>query len=60
MMQKLSDDIDKITSTTSFAWGLSDAGFKAAIEDATQSLMTGAYTAEQFIKDVNKSIPKGK
>ncbi|MNH37119.1 hypothetical protein D3C79_979800 [compost metagenome] len=57
MMQQLSDDISKITSTTAFAWGLSDAKFKAAIEDAAQSLMTGAYSAEQFIKDVNKAIP---
>lgn len=56
MMQKLSDHIDKITSTTAFAWGLSDAKFKATIEDATQSLMTGGYSAEQFVKDVNKSI----
>lgn len=60
MMQQLSDDIPKITSTTAFAWGLSDAKFKAAIEDASQSLMTGAYSAEQFIKDVSKAIPAAK
>jgi raffinose/stachyose/melibiose transport system substrate-binding protein len=60
MMQQLSDDIGKITSTTAFAWGLSDAKFKAAIEDAAQSLMTGAYSAEQFIEDVNKAIPQAK
>ena len=50
----------KITSTTSFAWGLSDAKFKAALEDASQSLMTGAYSAEQFIEDVNKAVPAAK
>ncbi|OMF27634.1 hypothetical protein BK133_19500 [Paenibacillus sp. FSL H8-0548] len=60
MMQQLSEDIAKITSTTAFAWGLSDAKFKAAIEDASQSLMTGSYTAEQFIEDVNKAIPAAK
>ncbi|MGM0884896.1 MAG: ABC transporter substrate-binding protein [Bacillota bacterium] len=60
MMQQLSDDIAKISSTTSFAWGLSDAKLKAAIEDASQSLMTGAYSAEQFIEDVNKAIPAAK
>jgi raffinose/stachyose/melibiose transport system substrate-binding protein len=60
MMKQLSDDIAKITSTTSFAWGLSDAKFKAAIEDASQSLMTGAYSSEQFIEDVNKAIPAAK
>ncbi|MCL6601599.1 MAG: extracellular solute-binding protein [Paenibacillus sp.] len=60
MMKQLSEDIEKITSTTAFAWGLSDAKFKAAIEDATQSLMTGGYTAEQFIKDVTKAVPQAK
>ncbi|RCW49083.1 ABC transporter substrate-binding protein [Paenibacillus prosopidis] len=60
MMQQLSDDIAKISSTTTFAWGLSDAKLKAAIEDASQSLMTGAYSAEQFIEDVNKAIPAAK
>lgn len=60
MMQQLSDDIAKITSTTSFAWGLSDAKFKAAIEDASQSLLTGSYSVDQFIEDVNKAIPAAK
>jgi len=60
MMQQLSEDISKITSTTAFAWGLSDAKFKAAIEDGSQSLMTGKYTAEQFIKDVSKAVPNAK
>ncbi|OBR63262.1 sugar ABC transporter substrate-binding protein [Paenibacillus oryzae] len=60
MMQQLSDDIGKITSTTAFAWGMSDAKFKAAIEDATQSLMTGAYSADDFVQDVNKAIPQAK
>ncbi|WP_157261102.1 ABC transporter substrate-binding protein [Paenibacillus wynnii] len=60
MMKQLSEDIEKITSTTAFAWGLSDAKFKAAIEDATQSLMTGDYSVEQFIKDVTKAVPQAK
>lgn len=60
MMKKLSDDIPKITSTTAFDWGLSDAKFKAAIEDATQVLMTGGYSVEQFIKDVSKAVPAAK
>jgi raffinose/stachyose/melibiose transport system substrate-binding protein len=58
MMTQLSEDIEKITSTTAFAWGLSDAKFKAAIEDATQSLMTGGYSVEKFIEDVSKAVPK--
>jgi raffinose/stachyose/melibiose transport system substrate-binding protein len=58
MMTQLSEDIEKITSTTAFAWGLSDAKFKAAIEDATQSLMTGGYSVEKFIEDVSKAVPQ--
>jgi len=60
MMKQLSDDISKITSTTAFAWGLSDAKFKAAIEDASQSLLTGDYSVDQFVKDVEKAIPAAK
>lgn len=60
MMKQLSEDISKITSTTAFDWGLSDAKFKAAIEDATQSLMVVGYTAEDFIKDISKAIPQNK
>lgn len=60
MMKQLSDDISKITSTTAFDWGLSDPKFKAAIEDATQVLMTGGYSVDQFIKDVSKAVPTTK
>ncbi|SFB04104.1 raffinose/stachyose/melibiose transport system substrate-binding protein [Cohnella sp. OV330] len=53
MMETLAKDIPNITSTTAFAWGLSNAKFKAAIEDASQNLLSGSsYTADQFIEDV--------
>ncbi|MEW9700248.1 ABC transporter substrate-binding protein [Paenibacillus sp. SI8] len=54
MMEQLSKDIPKTTSTTAFSWGLSNPKFKAALEDATQNLMTGNYTADQFVKDMSK------
>ncbi|HHW00345.1 MAG TPA: extracellular solute-binding protein [Clostridiaceae bacterium] len=56
MMQKLAQDIPKITSTTAFAWGLGNAKFKAAIEDNAQKLLTGFYSAEDFVKDMNKLL----
>ncbi|MBD0381508.1 ABC transporter substrate-binding protein [Paenibacillus sedimenti] len=56
MMEQLSQDIPKITSTTAFAWGLSNPKFKAAIEDSAQNLLTGNYTVDQFVKDVNKAV----
>lgn len=53
MMEKLAEVIPNITSTTAFAWGLSNTKFKAALEDAAQMLMTGAYDGDQFVQDVN-------
>ncbi|CAK4853295.1 unnamed protein product [Aphanomyces euteiches] len=52
MMEQLSKDIPNITSTTAFAWGLSNPKFKAALEDGTQNLMTGAYSADRFVEDL--------
>ncbi|MDR6551194.1 extracellular solute-binding protein [Paenibacillus qinlingensis] len=60
MMDQLSKDIPKITSTTAFSWGLSNPKFKAALEDATQNLMTGNYTSDQFVKDLNKAAVPAK
>ncbi|MFC4301840.1 ABC transporter substrate-binding protein [Cohnella boryungensis] len=56
MMEQLSKDIPSITSTTAFAWGLSNTKFKAAIEDASQALLSGSYTAEQFISDLESAL----
>ncbi|MFC4779313.1 ABC transporter substrate-binding protein [Paenibacillus sp. GCM10023252] len=56
MMVTLSQDIPKITSTTAFAWGLSNAKFKAAIEDASQALLSGGYTADQFVGDLESAL----
>jgi raffinose/stachyose/melibiose transport system substrate-binding protein len=60
MMDQLSKDIPTITSTSAFAWGLSNPKFKAALEDATQNLMTGNYTADQFVKDLSKVVEPAK
>nr|WP_315971393.1 extracellular solute-binding protein [Paenibacillus sp. N3.4] len=60
MMEKLSQDIPKITSTSAFAWGLTAPKFKATLEDQSQNLLTGGYSADQFIKDLGKSIETAK
>jgi raffinose/stachyose/melibiose transport system substrate-binding protein len=56
LMEQLSKDIPNITSTTAFAWGLSNPKYKAALEDAAQNLMTGTYTADQFVKDLENAV----
>jgi raffinose/stachyose/melibiose transport system substrate-binding protein len=55
MMEQLSKDISKITSTTAFSWGLSNPKFKAALEDGTQNLMTGSYSADNFVQDLTNA-----
>ncbi|WP_164775422.1 ABC transporter substrate-binding protein [Paenibacillus glycanilyticus] len=56
VMEQLAADIPSM-KTTSFSWGLSNPKFKAAIEDASQSLMTGTYSADDFISDISSAIP---
>mgnify|MGYP000215214192 FL=1 len=55
MMEQLSKDIPNITSTTTFSWGLSNPKFKAALEDSAQFLMTGDYSPDQFVKDIENA-----
>lgn len=56
MMEQLANDIPKITSTSAFAWGMSNAKLKAALEDNTQNLLTGSYSAEEFVADMDAVI----
>lgn len=58
MMEKLSDALPEITSTTSFAWGLTNPQFKVLIEDQSQFLLTPDYSAEEFITEMNKSLER--
>lgn len=56
MMQKLSDTIPSMTSTTKFAWGLTNAKFNTAITTNTQGLVSCQYTAKEFIEDVKSGM----
>ncbi len=58
MMDKLASEMQNITSTTKFAWGLTNPQFKVAIEDQSQFLMTPEYTPEQFVEELNKVIER--
>ena len=56
MMQKLSDNLNSITSTTAFDWGLTNPEFRVALEDQTQFLLMPGYEAEEFIQEMDKAI----
>jgi len=60
MMKKLAATIPTMTSTTGFSWQMGTPMVKAALEDASQSLLAGSYTAQQFAKDVDKAIEQAK
>lgn len=58
MMEKLANEMGNITSTTKFAWGLTNPQFKVAIEDQSQFLMTPDYMPNQFIEELDKVIDR--
>ncbi len=49
MMQKLSDEIPNITATTRFTWGLTNATFNESIQANSQALISGEYSADEFV-----------
>lgn len=52
MMQKLSDTIPSMTSTTKFTWGLTSTVFNESICTNTQGLISCQYSPEEFVEDV--------
>lgn len=56
MMQRLADEMPKMTSTTKFSWGLTNAKFKTGIEDQSQFLLIPDYTPEEFFEEMGKII----
>lgn len=60
MMEKLDSELGNITSTTKFAWGLTNPLFKVAMEDQSQFLMTEDYTPAEFIEELDKVIERMK
>ena len=52
MMKKLSDTLPSITSTTKFTWGLTNSTFNDGIQSESQGLVSGQFTADEFIEDM--------
>ncbi len=58
MMNKLSEYLPKITSTSVFTWGIGNANLKVTLEDECQRIIAGNYSAEDFIKAIEKAQNK--
>lgn len=58
MMEKLANEMSRVTSTTKFAWGLTNPQFKVAMEDQSQFLLTPDYSPEIFIEELDKVIER--
>ncbi len=56
MMKKLSDTLPSVTSTTKFTWGLTNSTFNDAIQSESQGLVSGQFTAEEFIQDIEDTM----
>lgn len=52
MMQKLSDAMPDITTTTNYAWGLSNAIFSDGLMVSTQGLLSGEYSLDDFVEEM--------
>ncbi|MCR4587233.1 MAG: extracellular solute-binding protein [Lachnospiraceae bacterium] len=56
MMKKLSDTLPSITSTTKFTWGLTNSTFNDAIQSESQGLVSGQFSAAEFIENMADSM----
>ncbi|MCR5771465.1 MAG: extracellular solute-binding protein [Butyrivibrio sp.] len=56
MMQKLSDALPTITSTTKFTWGLTNSTFNDAIQAESQGLVSGQFTADEFVENIQDAV----
>lgn len=52
MMQKLSDTIPTLTGTTKFTWGLTNAIFNEGLQTETQGIISGQFSAEEFLQNM--------
>ena len=56
MMKKLSDTLPSITATTKFTWGLTNSTFNDAIQSESQGLVSGQFSADEFIQDIEDTM----
>lgn len=50
------DSIPDFKSTTKYEWSLNNQELIVTLEDSSELLLTGTYTPEKFIEDLNASI----
>lgn len=56
IQQKYVDDSQKFKTMTCFDWGLTNAIFKAGVEDETNKLIAGECTVDEFIKNLQACV----
>ncbi|MFH1512196.1 MAG: extracellular solute-binding protein, partial [Bacillota bacterium] len=56
MMNALVAAIPSMTSTTAFAWGLTNPVFADAIGSWSQALISGEYTVDEFVSEISAAM----
>lgn len=54
--QEYADSTASVKSYSKYSWSLENADVRASLEDAVEMLLSGNYTAQQFIDTVSKEI----
>ncbi|MBU3190166.1 hypothetical protein K9O30_14235 [Clostridium bowmanii] len=60
IQQQYVTDSANFKTMTCYGWGLTNAKFKAGIEDEVNTLLVGDYTVEEFMKNLDKVIDVAK
>jgi raffinose/stachyose/melibiose transport system substrate-binding protein len=58
MQLRFVSELPQIQSVSGFPWTETNINFKTALEDNTSNLLTGDYTPDQFIADMEKALNK--
>lgn len=56
IQEKFSNELTNIKTTTCFPWMLENNEFKTALEENVEKMFTGAYSADDFINDMDAVI----
>jgi len=60
IQQQYVNDSANFKTMTCFDWGITNAKFKAGIEDEVNTLLSGDYTVDEFVKNLDKIIDQAK
>ena len=60
IQQQYVNDSASFKTMTCFDWGITNAKFKASIEDEVNTLLSGDYTVADFVKNIDKVIDQSK